>query len=110
MMHHLCICVRITFGCYWLQSTFAHLCNIMRWLLWLLFIATIVQGLFLTQLSLLLNAAPQLDNAMSTFNGTDHDVKEKTRVGYQLREQGAWAKYPVVMIPGFVTSGEHSVP
>ena len=43
---------------------------------------------------------------MSTFNGTDHAVKEKTRVGYQLREQGARAKYPVVMIPGFVTSGE----
>ncbi|KAL7539629.1 hypothetical protein ACHAXR_009458 [Thalassiosira sp. AJA248-18] len=51
------------------------------------------------------NVQPLLDLGMSTFNGTLHAIDEKSRVGYQLREQTARAKHPVVMIPGFVTSG-----
>lgn len=31
--------------------------------------------------------------------------QEKTRPGYLLAKEGAKAKYPIVMIPGFVTSG-----
>ncbi|GAX24664.1 phospholipid:diacylglycerol acyltransferase [Fistulifera solaris] len=31
--------------------------------------------------------------------------QEKKRPGYQLAQRGARAKYPIVMIPGFVTSG-----
>lgn len=48
---------------------------------------------------------PLLDLGISTFNGTKHETEEKSRIGYQLRLQNATAKYPVVMIPGFVTSG-----
>ena len=41
---------------------------------------------------------------MRSFNGTK-ETEEKSRVGYQLAEQNATAKHPVVIIPGFVTSG-----
>ena len=41
---------------------------------------------------------------MRSFNGTK-ETEEKSRVGYQLAEQNATAKYPVVIIPGFTTSG-----
>ncbi|KAL7554962.1 hypothetical protein ACHAWF_018526 [Thalassiosira exigua] len=51
------------------------------------------------------NVQPLLDIGLSAFNGTNHDVGEESRVGYQLRQQNARAKHPVVMIPGFVTSG-----
>lgn len=51
------------------------------------------------------NVQPLLEVGLSTFNGTDHDVDEKSRVGHQLRGQNARAKHPVVIIPGFVTTG-----
>mmetsp|Transcript_24034 Transcript_24034/g.50322 ORF Transcript_24034/g.50322 Transcript_24034/m.50322 type:complete len:755 (+) Transcript_24034:173-2437(+) len=51
------------------------------------------------------NVQPLLELGISTFNGTKHDLEEKSRVGYQLREEGARVKHPIVMIPGFVTTG-----
>mmetsp|Transcript_40807 Transcript_40807/g.74699 ORF Transcript_40807/g.74699 Transcript_40807/m.74699 type:complete len:742 (-) Transcript_40807:37-2262(-) len=51
------------------------------------------------------NVQPLLDMGLSTFNGTNHAIHETSRVGYQLREQNARVKHPVVMIPGFVTTG-----
>ena len=47
---------------------------------------------------------PLVDAGMRSFNGTK-ETEEKSRVGYQLAEQNATAKYPVVIIPGFTTSG-----
>ncbi len=51
------------------------------------------------------NVQPLLDMGMRNLNGTAHEIEENTRIGYQLRMQNAYAKYPVIMIPGFVTSG-----
>lgn len=51
------------------------------------------------------NVQPLVDAGRSAFNGTLHESEETNRVGYQLREQNARAKHPVVMIPGFVTTG-----
>lgn len=51
------------------------------------------------------NVQPLVELGRDTFNGTRHDVEEMSRVGYQLRQQNARAKHPIVMIPGFVTSG-----
>jgi phospholipid:diacylglycerol acyltransferase len=64
---------------------------------------------------------PFLDRGMSALNGTRVESEEKTRVGYRLRyapesfdgetdeikerKEGARAKYPIVLIPGFVTTG-----
>lgn len=64
---------------------------------------------------------PVLDRGMSALNGTRIESEEKTRVGYRLRHmpesfengtvvdgepmEGARAKYPIVLIPGFVTTG-----
>mmetsp|Transcript_1417 Transcript_1417/g.2985 ORF Transcript_1417/g.2985 Transcript_1417/m.2985 type:complete len:739 (+) Transcript_1417:101-2317(+) len=50
------------------------------------------------------NVQPLVDMGLRSFNGTNHEIGEKSRVGYQLREQNARAKHPVVMIPGFVTT------
>ena len=41
----------------------------------------------------------------STFNASSYAPQERLRPGYLLAQQGARAKYPVVMVPGFVTSG-----
>ena len=41
---------------------------------------------------------------MRSFNSTK-ETEESSRIGYQLQQQNASAKYPIVMIPGFVTSG-----
>jgi phospholipid:diacylglycerol acyltransferase len=51
------------------------------------------------------NVQPLLDMGMRNLNGTTHEIEENTRIGYQLRMQNAHAKYPIIMIPGFVTSG-----
>jgi hypothetical protein len=68
---------------------------------------------------------PVLDRGMSALNGTRVESEEKTRVGYRLRHhpesfdkdengtsrgsgerrEGASAKHPIVLIPGFVTTG-----
>lgn len=68
---------------------------------------------------------PVLDRGMSALNGTRIESEETTRVGYRLRHhpesfdkdengtlfgsgeqrKGARAKYPIVLIPGFVTTG-----
>jgi phospholipid:diacylglycerol acyltransferase len=37
--------------------------------------------------------------------GASYYTKESQRPGYILAQQGAAANYPVIMIPGFVTSG-----
>ena len=47
---------------------------------------------------------PLVDAGMRSFNGTK-ETEEKSRVGYQLAEQNATAKYPVIIIPAFTTSG-----
>lgn len=51
------------------------------------------------------NVQPLLDMGMRNLNGTIHEIEENSRIGYQLRMQNASAKHPVIMIPGFVTSG-----
>lgn len=51
------------------------------------------------------NVQPLLDMGMRNLNGTTHELEENTRIGYQLRMQNAYAKHPIIMIPGFVTSG-----
>lgn len=54
---------------------------------------------------------PQLqENWMSMFNesknlATTYYTRQSQRPGYQLAQMGATVHYPVVMIPGFVTSG-----
>jgi Lecithin:cholesterol acyltransferase len=55
---------------------------------------------------------PQLqENLNSMFNQTRNPLaatyytRQSQRPGYQLAQQGAKVNYPVVMIPGFVTSG-----
>ena len=66
---------------------------------------------------------PVLDRGKSAFNGTRIESEEKSRVGYRLRHapasldgdgatvdavsetKGARAKYPIVLIPGFITTG-----
>lgn len=65
---------------------------------------------------------PLLDRGMSALNGTRIQSEEKSRVGYRLRhdpgsfndessesntenKKGAQAKHPIVLIPGFVTTG-----
>lgn len=68
---------------------------------------------------------PVLDRGMSALNGTRIESEEKNRVGYRLRHhpesfdkdesgtsrgsgerrEGASAKHPIVLIPGFVTTG-----
>ena len=68
---------------------------------------------------------PMLNRGMSAFNGTRIESEEKTRVGYRLRhhpesfengessstgdteeqKKGARVKHPIVLIPGFVTTG-----
>jgi phospholipid:diacylglycerol acyltransferase len=39
------------------------------------------------------------------INETMYNTKKSSRPGFQLAEKGATVKYPIVMIPGFVTSG-----
>jgi phospholipid:diacylglycerol acyltransferase len=51
------------------------------------------------------NVQPLLDMGMRNLNGTIHEIEENSRIGYQLRMQNASAKHPIIMIPGFVTSG-----
>ncbi|CAJ1932946.1 unnamed protein product [Cylindrotheca closterium] len=59
---------------------------------------------------------PQLQHQLNTFNAFNdtwnrfnqsrtHLTQERLRPGFQLAEEGAHGKYPVIMIPGFVTSG-----
>ena len=54
---------------------------------------------------------PQLqENWNSMFNESysltaTYVTRQSQRPGYQLAQQGAQANYPVIMIPGFVTSG-----
>eukprot|EP00804_Cyclotella_cryptica_P007389 CCRYP_002600-RA/>CCRYP_002600-RA protein AED:0.37 eAED:0.37 QI:330/1/1/1/0.75/0.6/5/139/633 len=68
------------------------------------------------------NVQPLLDRGMSALNGTRVESEEKSRVGYRLRhagdfddgvavdgkervKSGAHAKYRIVLVPGFVTTG-----
>ena len=64
---------------------------------------------------------PMLNRGMSALNGTRIESEEKSRVGYRLRhhpesfhdgenttneqKKGASVKHPIVLIPGFVTTG-----
>lgn len=61
---------------------------------------------------------PQLQHQFNTFNETQfwgrfnqsvarntYQTQERLRPGFQLASDGAKGKYPVIMIPGFVTSG-----
>lgn len=51
---------------------------------------------------------PQIEQSLYRLNESislAYMTQEKTRPGYQLAQQGAKANYPVVMVPGFVTSG-----
>lgn len=51
---------------------------------------------------------PQVETGLSMINGSLRSVtavEEKNRPGKRLAEEGAQAKYPVIMVPGFVTSG-----
>lgn len=41
----------------------------------------------------------------SNHNISSYSSPQSQRVGYKLAQEGASAKYPIVMIPGFVTSG-----
>jgi len=59
-----------------------------------------------------LNVKPQLEQLeqelLSRLNETiplAYFTQQSNRPGYHLAKEGAKAKYPVVMIPGFVTSG-----
>ena len=51
---------------------------------------------------------PQIEQSLYRLNESislAYMTQEKTRPGYKLAQQGAKANYPVVMVPGFVTSG-----
>ena len=51
---------------------------------------------------------PQLEMMRTRLNESiplSYLTQEKKRPGYQLASKGAVAKYPVVIVPGFVTSG-----
>ncbi len=51
------------------------------------------------------NVQPLLDMGLPSLDGAAHAAGEGARVGYQLRLRAARAKHPVVMIPGFTSSG-----
>lgn len=59
----------------------------------------------------LLNAShilPRFEGGWSLFNesiGSSYASQARLRPGYQLAQKGAKANYPVVIIPGFVTTG-----
>mmetsp|Transcript_25232 Transcript_25232/g.35571 ORF Transcript_25232/g.35571 Transcript_25232/m.35571 type:complete len:726 (-) Transcript_25232:35-2212(-) len=51
---------------------------------------------------------PNIENGWARINGSisaAYLTQERLRPGYQLAQQGAKAKYPIVMVPGFITSG-----
>lgn len=50
------------------------------------------------------NVQPLLDRGLRSFNGTQHELDESSRVGHQLKKLNARVKHPVVIVPGFVTS------
>mmetsp|Transcript_35070 Transcript_35070/g.70894 ORF Transcript_35070/g.70894 Transcript_35070/m.70894 type:complete len:705 (-) Transcript_35070:2760-4874(-) len=52
---------------------------------------------------------PSLERGLARINAnytnTEHETDQASRPGYKLKKRGAVAKYPIVMVPGFVTSG-----
>mmetsp|Transcript_8042 Transcript_8042/g.12284 ORF Transcript_8042/g.12284 Transcript_8042/m.12284 type:complete len:722 (+) Transcript_8042:464-2629(+) len=51
---------------------------------------------------------PNLENGWARINGSiaaTYLTQERQRPGFQLAQQGAKANYPIVMVPGFITSG-----
>ena len=73
----------------------------------------------------LTHVQPVLDRGLLAFNGTRIESEEKNRVGYRLRHApesfhddddestndireekgGAYAKHPLILLPGFITTG-----
>ena len=49
--------------------------------------------------------AYEKSNPYSKLNNSSNNSNSTIRPGYQYQQQGARAKYPVVMVPGFITSG-----
>ena len=52
---------------------------------------------------------PSLERGLARINAnytnTEHETDQASRPGYKLKKRGAVAKYPIVIVPGFVTSG-----
>jgi phospholipid:diacylglycerol acyltransferase len=58
--------------------------------------------------ALVQNVIPRIEQSWGKLNESiplGYLTQEKKRPGFQLRQQGAEANYPVILIPGFVTSG-----
>ena len=48
---------------------------------------------------------PSLDRIRADYSNTEFVAERTNRPGYKLKNLGARVKYPIVMVPGFVTSG-----
>jgi phospholipid:diacylglycerol acyltransferase len=58
--------------------------------------------------ALVQNVIPRIEQSWGKLNESiplGYLTQEKKRPGFQLKQQGAAANYPVILIPGFVTSG-----
>lgn len=70
--------------------------------------AGIVDKEFRWEDAVLQNVIPSIEQSWWKLNESiplGYLTQEKKRPGFQLKQQGAAANYPVVLIPGFVTSG-----
>jgi phospholipid:diacylglycerol acyltransferase len=48
---------------------------------------------------------PSLEKIRADYSNTEFATERVNRPGYKLKNLGARVKYPIVMVPGFVTSG-----